>query len=224
MLTEPIDTASESTGIVPKSNAFGALTAVALVGVAAVVCLRRFPKTAAPESADRQVAFTAYLRDHMTGADAAIQLVEQLADHGDTRDEPLFARLQREFREDRDVVSALLATCGASQASVKRIAGWAGDAALQVTTRGRRGELALFRSLEGLSTGIQGKRCLCRTAQALEPAVRAPGQRSFAELEARAIRQWDAVEEYRRSLARVTFACAKAEVGRGSRQDSTPWC
>lgn len=220
----PIETISESAGIVPKSNAFVALTAVALVGMAAVVCLRRFPRIAAPESADGQAAFTAYLRDHMTGADAAIELVEELADHGDARDGPLFGRLLRELREDRDVVSALLVTRGGSQASVQRIAGWAGGAALRVMTRGRRGELALFRSLEGLSAGIQGKRCLWRTGQTLEPAVRAPGQRSFAELEARAIRQWDAVEEYRRSLARVTFASGKAEVGRSSRQASTPWC
>jgi len=205
-LTEPTETVSDGTGTVPKSNAVRALGAVALIGVTTAVCVHRFRTIAAPESADRQAAFVAYLRDHLTGADAAIQVVERLADHGDTRDEPLFARLVRELREERDVVTALLATCGASEPSVKRIAGRAGGAALRLTIRARRGELALFRALEGLSAGIQGKRCLWRTGQTLEPAVRAPGRHSFAELEARAIRQWDAVDEYRRSLARITFA------------------
>jgi hypothetical protein len=204
---------SESTRTVGDASTAGAIAALALAGIAFMVS-RRFSGDGTPPSADkRHAAFVTYLQDHMAGANGAIHIVEQLAEQDDTRDEALFERLLRELREDRDVVSALLAMVGASDTSLKTLVGQAGGAVLRAATGGRRGELALFRSLEALSIGIQGKRCLWRVGQTLEPVLRAPGPRSFAELETRAIRQWDAVEAYRRSLATVTFGAERTDIG-----------
>ena len=70
---------------------------------------------------------------------------------------------------------------------------------------GAPGDLSLFRTLEALAIGVQGKRCLWRAAQALVALPHPPGRRSFVELEADAVRQWETIERHRRSLVPATF-------------------
>ena len=71
---------------------------------------------------------------------------------------------------------------------------------------GTPGELSLFRTLEALAIGVQGKRCLWRAAQALGGLPHPPGRRSFVELEADAVRQWETIERHRRSVVPGTFS------------------
>jgi hypothetical protein len=75
---------------------------------------------------------------------------------------------------------------------------------LSFAAGGEPGELSLLRTLEALSIGIQGKRCMWRALQELGTAV-SPGRETFVALESRALRQWERVEERRRALAAVTF-------------------
>jgi hypothetical protein len=75
---------------------------------------------------------------------------------------------------------------------------------LSLAAGGEPGDLSLLRTLEGLSIGIQGKRCMWRALQELGSAV-APGRETFVALESRALRQWERVEARRRALAAVTF-------------------
>ena len=77
--------------------------------------------------------------------------------------------------------------------------------ALRVVAGGAPGDLSLFRTLEALAIGVQGKRCLWRAAQALVALPHPPGRRSFVELEADAVRQWETIERHRRSLVPRTF-------------------
>jgi len=98
--------------------------------------------------------------------------------------------LHREFRDDRAVVTALLTHLGLSPLSVKRLAGHAAGRVLKVAAGGKPGDLRLFRTLEALAIGVQGKRCMWRAAQVIPPPLRAPGPRSFVELESRAVDQW----------------------------------
>jgi hypothetical protein len=86
------------------------------------------------------------------------------------------------------------------------VTGRLGGALPRVFGGGRPGELSLFRTVEALAIGVQGKRCLWRAAQALEPPLRAPGPRTFADLEADAILQWEMIERYRASLSPLTFS------------------
>jgi hypothetical protein len=97
-----------------------------------------------------------------------------------------------------------LADLGHNPRSAKRLAGRATGTALRVVA-GVPGDLSLFRTLEALAIGVQGKRCLWRAAQAPIALPPPPGGRSFAELEADAVRQWETIEEYRRSLVPATF-------------------
>ena len=118
---------------------------------------------------------------------------------------PSSSRLYEQFREDRGVVEGILAELGYTSRSAKRLAGRATGSALRVVAGGAPGDLSLFRTLEALAIGVQGKRCLWRAAQALVALPHPPGRRSFVELEADAVRQWETIERHRRSLVPRTF-------------------
>jgi hypothetical protein len=77
---------------------------------------------------------------------------------------------------------------------------------LKTAAGARPGELSLFRTLEGLSAGVQGKRCLWRAAQMLAPpSLRPSDGRTFGELESSAVDQWEAIERYRLALVPQTL-------------------
>lgn len=157
-------------------------------------------------STRKRQALIAYLRDHLSGSDMAIRVVHRLGStHQGTADGTLFRRLSKELDEDRAIVRSLLTRLGASGRSMKRVASHASGAALSVTAGGAPGDLSLLRTLEALSIGVQGKRCLWRALQNLSWVSAFDGL-NFVELEAKAVRQWEAIEERRRALVVQTFA------------------
>ena len=160
-------------------------------------------------STQRRQALVAYLLDHLSGADMAIRVVQRLgATHQDTEHGTLFRRLLREFDEDRSVVRTLLTQLGASGRSIKRAAGFASGTVLSVTAGGEPGDLSLLRTLEALAIGVQGKRCLWRALQNLHPVPVTVHGMNFVQLEVRAVRQWEAIEERRRALVQQTFSAS----------------
>jgi hypothetical protein len=180
-----------------------ALLGAAALAVGLTTWLARPARRASPPTRRRQ-ALIAYLRDHLSGSDVAVRVVHRLvsADHS-AADRQLFHRLAREFEEDRSVVRVVLNELGASGRSLKRAAGVASGAVLSVTAGGEPGELSLLRTLEALSIGVQGKRCMWRALQNLRTL---PDGLDFVELEAKAVRQWEAIEERRRGLVARTFS------------------
>jgi hypothetical protein len=86
------------------------------------------------------------------------------------------------------------------------------DASNELLAHGGPGDLSLFRTLEGLAVGVQGKRCLWRTLQNL-PALSTGRGMNFAELGAMAVRQWDAIEKHRRALMVRTFSASSSRPG-----------
>ena len=87
---------------------------------------------------------------------------------------------------------------------MKRVAGYTSGAVLSLSSGGEPGDLSLLRTLEALAIGVQGKRCMWRALQNLHTIPRIHGA-DFIELEAKAIRQWEAIEERRRALVERTF-------------------
>jgi len=172
----------------------------------AFVTLRRSKRRQGDQGGDKPKALATYLRDHLTGADTAIPIVQGLSNayRGDPEG-ALFESLYQQFREDRGVVEGILAELGYTSRSVKRLAGRATGSALGTVAGGAPGDLSLFRMLEALAIAVQGKRCLWRAAQALVVLSHPPGRRSFVELEADAVRQWEAIERHRWSLVPRTF-------------------
>jgi hypothetical protein len=183
---------------------------LAVLGVAAaVVGLTAYwatPARRSDASVRRRQALIAYLRDHLGGADMALRVVHHAAATHTGTDATLFRRLAREFEEDHAVVRTLLNRLGASARSIKRAAGYASGAVLSRTAGGDPGELSLLRTLEGLAIGVQGKRCLWRALQNLSAPPSTVAGMNFRDLEAKAVRQWEAIEERRRGLVTRTFA------------------
>ena len=175
----------------------------AVVGVTAYLAV---PARRSSVSLRKRQALIAYLRDHLSGADMALRVVHHAGSAHTGTDAPLFRRLAKEFEEDHAVVRALLNRLGASGRSIKRAAGYASGAVLSVTAGGEPGDLSLLRTLEGLAIGVQGKRCLWRALQNLSAPPRTVEGMNFTDLEAKAVRQWEAIEERRRGLVTRTFS------------------
>ena len=193
--------ASTRSGAGPILSTLGALLTIAFVA------LRRSKRRQGDQDGDKRRALATYLRDHLGGADTAIQIVQGLSDAYQGGPEgTLFASLYERFREDRSIIEGILAALGYTSLSVKRVAGRATGSALRTVAGGAPGDLSLVRTLEALAIGVQGKRCLWRAAQALGSLPHPPGRRSFAELEADAVRQWETIERHRRSVVPGTFS------------------
>ena len=177
-----------------------------LLGLAGTWRKRRQPGRSR-DLRDQREAFVTYLHDHLSGSDIAIQTVEHLRrSHAGTAAGRLFGSLVAEFQRERDVVRAMLRELGASSYTVKRTATLLGGRLLAPMASGQQGDLSLFRTLEALAVGVQGKRCLWRAAQELKPSLRAASHGRLRELEQTAVRQWETIEQQRRALAPKTFA------------------
>ena len=61
-------------------------------------------------------------------------------------------------------------------------------------------------SADALAIGVQGKRCMWRVLQNLRAVPSTVDGVNFVELEAKAVRQWEAIEERRRGLAERTLS------------------
>jgi hypothetical protein len=190
----------------------GGAAAIAGAGLAlglglAMLSRRRAHPPGRPDSgADGYEALGRYLRDHLSGSDTALAVVERLQREGDDPGiRSLATALQRDFVEEREVVRTLLSSIGVSGHSTKRAAARVVGGLVGPMAGGRRGELSLLRTLESLAVGVQGKRCLWRALGAAFPARSGAGPRTFVELEAMAVAQWEAIERVRQPLARATF-------------------
>jgi hypothetical protein len=191
--------------------AFAAVGAGLILGAAVVARRRR--RTPAHEDTDgRATALATYLREHLSGADAAIRVVERLRRaHAGTVEGRLFAALFADFQRDRDVVHTMLGEIGASTLSAKRIVSGAGGIVMAAAVSSNRGDLTFLRTLEGLAIGVQGKRLLWRAMQELEPPLTQVSRGRLFELETLAVRQWEAIDERRRVWARSTFGATQAD-------------
>ena len=97
----------------------------------AFVALRRSKARQGDQDLNKRKAFVTYLRDHLAGADTAIQVVQGLRDaYRGGPEGTLFELLYDQFREDRGVVEGILAELGYTSRSTKRLAGLATGNAL----------------------------------------------------------------------------------------------
>jgi hypothetical protein len=186
------------------------LAPLAVMGAAVTAGLTAYLTWPAPRSrasTRKRQALIAYLRDHLSGSDLVIRVVRRLGStHRGTEDGALFRLLSRELEEDRFVVRSLLMHLGASERSIKRAAADTSGVVLSATSGGDPGDLSLLRTLEALAIGVQGKRCMWRALQSLRTLPPPVNGMTFVELEAKAVRQWEAIEERRRDLVERTFS------------------
>jgi hypothetical protein len=153
---------------------------------------------------------TTYCRNHLGGAQAAINLLGVLRDqHTGTPLGQFAAGLLAEVEEDREVLRGLAGRVGAGASGVKEVAAWLGEKVSRVKLRRRSaGELGTFEALEALGLGILGKRALWRTlAVVAEEDGRLRGM-DFHHLAARAHAEYTQVEERRLEAAPTALRAA----------------
>jgi len=153
---------------------------------------------------DGRHALIGYLHDQLVASDSSLRLVEHLEEvHRDTLESALFRSLAQQFREEQHVVEALLVDIVA--APVRPFIPMVRRARTATDSVQPGKDLDLFRGLGLLAAAVQAKRGLWRTAQVLDSPP-AAGRRTFAELEAGAVNQWEAIERLRLAIAPRAFA------------------
>lgn len=199
-------------------KAFGGsapLVVAAAVGFAAAIgfLLVRPPRTGTRSvDTDRGQALADYLHDHLAGSDAALQLIVRLRQrHAGTEAGGLFASLAEDFAEERQAVRELLASLGHAAHAARRVPAVLSGGALALSADGDAGDISLYRAVEALAIGVQGKRLLWRTLQSLGLTHPGAEGRSLADFEAMAVRQWEAIEHYRLTLGPVTFPASRGD-------------
>jgi hypothetical protein len=153
-------------------------------------------------------ALTTYLNDHLAGSVAAIELLDHLLerDPGSGRDE--LARIRGEIEEDQQVLRRTLHGLGGQESPIRKAAAWIteklGRLKVRLDDKGS-GDLRVLEALEALSLGIQGKLLLWRALEAAAGRVPTLVGLDLQQLQQRAERQLQRIEELRLRAARVAL-------------------
>ncbi len=141
---------------------------------------------------------TQYLKDHLAGSVAALQLMEHLvssyADHPEAEQMQI---LKKEVEADQQQLKSLLDRLGQTEGGVKKAGAWMAEKLLEVKTGS--GDLGLLESLEVLILGIEGKLRLWRSLECLDTGLNLPS------LQLTATSQIHRVESLRMDAAKRAF-------------------
>ena len=152
---------------------------------------------------DRDRLLGIYLRDHLAGSVAALELVARAARaNADNELGSFLTHLHVEIGADRATLLATMRTLGVEPSRVKNGAAWAAEKLARLKLNGRvlrYSPLSRLLELEALEAGIVGKRSLWTNLQALDD----PRLAGFdlPRLVERAEAQRAGVEEWRRRAA-----------------------
>lgn len=151
-----------------------------------------------------------YLNDHLAGSVVAVELLENLeAVYSGKPIAEFIANLRAEIEADRQELENLMDHLEISQSRTRKVSAWITEKFTELKLRlddPSRGDLRLFESLEALSLGIEGKRCLwlaLSAAAEISPQLRSL---DYQRLQQRAEEQRRGVEEKRIQLAKDALA------------------
>ena len=153
-----------------------------------------------------------YLKDHLAGGVAALELLEQLEEgHTGTPLERFFAELRADVAADRQELEAVMGRLKIDESRARKATAWLTEKVTELKLRfddPAGGPLRLLEALEGLSLGIEGKRGLWRALAAT--AEDAPWLRvaDYDRLIERAEEQRSRVEKLRLETARTALVAA----------------
>ena len=150
----------------------------------------------------------AYLKDHLAGATAAVELLEHLKEkYKEDELGKFFSKLHQEVTSDREVLVRLLRRFS-KEGPLRNAAAWLVEKFNRARIKlagDKPGQLGLVEVYEVLVLGITGKQLLWRALHA--SLGESPLLKGFnlEELEQRAIDQLERVEAHRLEAARVAF-------------------
>ena len=154
-----------------------------------------------------------YLRDHLSGADFAIDVLAAMGGrHPQEQVQQFVEPLLAEFEVDRSTLREIAERVGSGRSSLKEVAAWLGEKA----SRAKIGSscatsFAEFEALELLALGILGKMALWRTLQVLCETDSRLGAIDLQTLLSRASAQFERVEARRIGVSVSAFAPKKAD-------------
>ena len=151
-----------------------------------------------------------YMSDHLAGARAGVELVQQLVR---TSDDPaerrFFEGLHAEIVADKQTLEQILERAGGHPSVIRQAGGWMAEKLIALKMRwddpSGRG-LTYFEALETLALGVLGKRSLWRVLGESRSGVPELQGWNFAELERRAQDQFDTIESRRVQAGKRVFA------------------
>jgi hypothetical protein len=151
-----------------------------------------------------------YLSDHLAGATVGVELSRRAAtsNRGSATGEFL-EWLYREIVEDRRTLLAIARSLDADPSPAKPALGWVAEKAARLKLNGRlRGYSPLSRliELEGLETGVTGKRSLWQALARAFPDDPRLERFDLDALTGRAEQQLEGLREHRLSAARAALA------------------
>ena len=146
-----------------------------------------------------------YLNDHLAGATVGVELSRRAAmSNRGTPVGEFLERLHREIAEDRRTLLAVVRALDADTSPAKPACGWIAEKAARLKLNGRlRGYSPLSRliELEGLETGVAGKRSLWQALARAFPDDARLASFDLDALIARAEHQLEGIREQRLTAA-----------------------
>jgi hypothetical protein len=145
-----------------------------------------------------------YLHDHLSGAKAAIDLLEAMRDgHQDQPLKDFAAYLLVEVQADRDTLQRLAEKVGSGSNPLKEFTGWFAEKATRLKLgQGSGGSFGTFEALEFLALGVRGKMGMWQALDVAASGDARLGGYDFKQLSARAEAQYQQVEEKRLQAAK----------------------
>ena len=144
---------------------------------------------------------SAYLNDHLAGAQAALEIVGLLDELGDSG---VWRSIGMAIAEDRDELLRLVDTVGPPPSTLRRAAGWTAEKLAELKIRlddPSSGALRRLELIEALAIGIDGKRALWTALQRGANGKTGLGPVNYQRLIARADEQRQIVEAERLEAA-----------------------
>jgi hypothetical protein len=159
-----------------------------------------------------------YLQDHLAGSTGGLELARRMrgSNEGTPYGEPL-AQLAADIEADRRSLESLMDELGFGADRAKNLAFWVAEKAGRLKPNGQLGgysPLSRMVEIEGLITGVNGKRSLWLTMADLAESEPELDAERFRGLVDRAERQLETLHELRARAGREAFAGSASPSGR----------
>ena len=155
-----------------------------------------------------------YLKNHLAGSVAALELIDHLRSASPIEDRQFLSALRHEIEADQQVLQTLLHDLGGSASRVRhvgaRLTEKLGELKLRIDDTHRNG-LGRLEALETLALGIRGKLALWTALEAISDRVEEVGRLDLAELKERAHDQHARVEARRLEAAWEAFTTPRSD-------------
>jgi hypothetical protein len=150
-----------------------------------------------------------YLNDHLMGAVAAIEVVDQFADEApDLR--AFLNQLKADIEADRAEVVNLMDTLGMPQSRIRKASGWLAEQFAEMKFAMEDENLRRLERFEALALGIQGKLSLWRALDAASSLDSRLCSLDYGRLVRRAMDQLERVEALRIKAAKSALTTTAA--------------